>query len=231
MQPFTLPTPPPGYVLYVLVPDGSSAPPPPAPPPAPAAASTPVVSATADGLVDALRSLEREMEQAVINHVQERASQPRPRAPLADSLIVNRDGVGFITQARNLTAFSGRSARAARARLIPIRVENGEIVFDQDEIARGTDHDGGGGMTDLEIDQLPFGRWTNQAGTCAVCQDDFLHGHLVIRLPRCGHVFHSGCIRPWLKNTATCPVCRADIDTTAADDDDDDDIPEPPSPE
>nr|XP_020194175.1 E3 ubiquitin-protein ligase RLIM-like [Aegilops tauschii subsp. strangulata] len=28
------------------------------------------------------------------------------------------------------------------------------------------------------------------------------------RLPRCGHVFHAGCIDEWLKRSLTCPSCR-----------------------
>jgi E3 ubiquitin-protein ligase RNF115/126 len=33
---------------------------------------------------------------------------------------------------------------------------------------------------------------------CAVCQDTFASGDLLIRLP-CSHLFHEGCIEPWLQ--------------------------------
>ena len=48
---------------------------------------------------------------------------------------------------------------------------------------------------------------------CAVCKDQFALGtedpdeQIVITLP-CHHPFHEPCILPWLKTSATCPVCR-----------------------
>lgn len=48
---------------------------------------------------------------------------------------------------------------------------------------------------------------------CAVCKDQFaLHTEdpddQVIVTLQCKHPFHEGCIMPWLKSSATCPVCR-----------------------
>ena len=48
---------------------------------------------------------------------------------------------------------------------------------------------------------------------CAVCKDQFAlntedpDDQVVVTLP-CKHPFHEGCIMPWLKSSATCPVCR-----------------------
>ncbi|KAK5651522.1 hypothetical protein OQA88_11976 [Cercophora sp. LCS_1] len=43
--------------------------------------------------------------------------------------------------------------------------------------------------------------------TCAVCTEDFKRGVNVRKLP-CGHIFHPGCIDPWLLSfAATCPLC------------------------
>ncbi|KAI0001563.1 hypothetical protein BJV77DRAFT_968646 [Russula vinacea] len=48
---------------------------------------------------------------------------------------------------------------------------------------------------------------------CAVCKDQFAliteepDDQVVVTLP-CDHPFHEGCIMPWLKSSATCPVCR-----------------------
>ncbi|GAB0495484.1 hypothetical protein MMPV_006786 [Pyropia vietnamensis] len=42
---------------------------------------------------------------------------------------------------------------------------------------------------------------------CAVCLDAFVSGVLVTPLP-CGHVYHAGCISPWLLTSSVCPVCK-----------------------
>jgi len=48
---------------------------------------------------------------------------------------------------------------------------------------------------------------------CAVCKDQFAlntedpDDQVLVTLP-CKHPFHEGCIMPWLKSSATCPVCR-----------------------
>ena len=43
--------------------------------------------------------------------------------------------------------------------------------------------------------------------TCSVCITDFEMGTESLFLP-CGHQFHKDCIKPWLKDHNTCPVCR-----------------------
>ena len=45
---------------------------------------------------------------------------------------------------------------------------------------------------------------------CSVCQDqeqDQEHIKTLI----CNHMFHDKCIRKWLSNNKTCPVCRLDL--------------------
>jgi E3 ubiquitin-protein ligase RNF115/126 len=48
---------------------------------------------------------------------------------------------------------------------------------------------------------------------CAVCKEQFKletedpDEQVVVSLP-CQHIFHEGCILPWLKSSGTCPVCR-----------------------
>ena len=45
---------------------------------------------------------------------------------------------------------------------------------------------------------------------CAVCQETLKTGEQVKLLP-CTHLFHPGCIDPWLNVKNTCPVCRKEI--------------------
>ncbi|CAL9071515.1 unnamed protein product [Musa textilis] len=45
--------------------------------------------------------------------------------------------------------------------------------------------------------------------SCVVCLEEFVNGEELWMLPRCKHLFHGVCIKPWLlKPSATCPVCR-----------------------
>jgi E3 ubiquitin-protein ligase RNF115/126 len=43
--------------------------------------------------------------------------------------------------------------------------------------------------------------------TCSVCLTEFELGVEAIFVP-CGHIFHTKCLHPWLKDHNTCPVCR-----------------------
>ncbi|XP_036604758.1 E3 ubiquitin-protein ligase RNF126-like [Trichosurus vulpecula] len=45
---------------------------------------------------------------------------------------------------------------------------------------------------------------------CPVCKDDYTLGENVRQLP-CNHLFHDGCIVPWLEQHDTCPVCRKSL--------------------
>ncbi|MQL73825.1 hypothetical protein Taro_006140 [Colocasia esculenta] len=49
-------------------------------------------------------------------------------------------------------------------------------------------------------------------GECVVCREEMRAGRDVCGLP-CGHVFHWGCILPWLRKKNTCPYCRFDLPT------------------
>ncbi|KAK9689602.1 hypothetical protein RND81_09G070800 [Saponaria officinalis] len=43
--------------------------------------------------------------------------------------------------------------------------------------------------------------------SCAICTDDFLVDEQIRKMPCC-HLYHSGCILPWIRIHNTCPVCR-----------------------
>jgi hypothetical protein len=47
---------------------------------------------------------------------------------------------------------------------------------------------------------------------CVICTEEFSawqqSDKVSVVIKSCGHVFHDSCIRLWLKNSKTCPVCR-----------------------
>ncbi len=47
--------------------------------------------------------------------------------------------------------------------------------------------------------------------SCPVCREDFVVGKTKAASLPCGHKFHSGCIRPWLKRQHVCPMCRLEL--------------------
>lgn len=36
--------------------------------------------------------------------------------------------------------------------------------------------------------------------------------HFALKMPKCGHIFGSSCLRPWLRTSAVCPLCREPLD-------------------
>ncbi|TNV78648.1 hypothetical protein FGO68_gene16058 [Halteria grandinella] len=45
---------------------------------------------------------------------------------------------------------------------------------------------------------------------CAICYCDYDNGEQLKKLP-CKHEFHSHCIKPWVEQHDTCPLCRKQI--------------------
>ena len=63
-------------------------------------------------------------------------------------------------------------------------------------------------MTEGEFHQLPAA--VSPAGTvgdCVICMEELGDVVEVTRLP-CMHTFHTSCCWTWLKDNATCPVCK-----------------------
>ena len=42
---------------------------------------------------------------------------------------------------------------------------------------------------------------------CMICLDEFKNGQKSINLP-CAHIFHSECIKKWMKREKFCPLCK-----------------------
>ncbi|XAR64923.1 hypothetical protein NMG60_11008823 [Bertholletia excelsa] len=46
------------------------------------------------------------------------------------------------------------------------------------------------------------------ASSCSICLADYKDTDVLRLLPECGHLFHLGCVDPWLLLHPTCPICR-----------------------
>ncbi|KAL0416899.1 UNVERIFIED_CONTAM: putative E3 ubiquitin-protein ligase HIP1 [Sesamum latifolium] len=47
-----------------------------------------------------------------------------------------------------------------------------------------------------------------EAKMCVVCQDDLCQENTRIGVLDCGHEYHASCIRQWLQQKNTCPLCK-----------------------
>lgn len=46
---------------------------------------------------------------------------------------------------------------------------------------------------------------------CCVCLGEFEVKEELLQVRACKHMFHVDCIRHWLHNHSTCPLCRAPV--------------------
>jgi len=51
----------------------------------------------------------------------------------------------------------------------------------------------------------------SKSRVCLVCRDELTLQCVVVKLPRCAHVFHDDCLKKWLNFQNWCPICRTDI--------------------
>jgi hypothetical protein len=45
---------------------------------------------------------------------------------------------------------------------------------------------------------------------CSICLADYQEAEVLKVLP-CGHLHHKACISEWLRISATCPLCKAEV--------------------
>ncbi|CAN1189485.1 RING-H2 finger protein ATL3, partial [Linum perenne] len=63
---------------------------------------------------------------------------------------------------------------------------------------------------DVDI-SLPLQPWRScsDGAVCSICLGEYQKGECLRLLPKCGHVFHKGCIDLWLSSrSSSCPICR-----------------------
>ncbi|CAL8074323.1 unnamed protein product [Calicophoron daubneyi] len=84
--------------------------------------------------------------------------------------------------------------------------------------------------TKEELDRLPCFAITNsqteQFKSCAICMEPYQSGESCMQM-KCEHVFHTDCLRKWLEQHASCPMCRKDLSGNDVRNDDDDNDNEP----
>lgn len=51
-----------------------------------------------------------------------------------------------------------------------------------------------------------------QNAECAICKEDLVIGDKMQELP-CKHTFHPPCLKPWLDEHNSCPICRHELQT------------------
>ena len=65
-----------------------------------------------------------------------------------------------------------------------------------------------------KIDVIKFKKDKNvkegEEEKCPICMMEIEDGEEVKKLP-CGHIFHAGCIDPWLVRNSKCPICKRDV--------------------
>ena len=63
-------------------------------------------------------------------------------------------------------------------------------------------------LDEIELDEKSFEKYKEEK--CAICLEDFNAGNKVCYLP-CLHLYHSFCIKNWLKIRVRCPLCGDDL--------------------
>ncbi|KAK3360929.1 hypothetical protein B0T24DRAFT_120136 [Lasiosphaeria ovina] len=62
-----------------------------------------------------------------------------------------------------------------------------------------------------EVDDVMLEGDGDGSTRCVICVDEMVKGEQAWVLP-CSHFFHGDCVKPWLEQHNTCPVCRRSIE-------------------
>lgn len=65
-------------------------------------------------------------------------------------------------------------------------------------------------LSKKEMKMIPKQRIGCSDSSCVICFDKYEKGQVIRNLP-CGHFFHYGCLKQWLKTSHRCPICRFDL--------------------
>lgn len=70
------------------------------------------------------------------------------------------------------------------------------------------------GLSNMDIRKIPTVKYNKKKYTendkCVICQEEFKENEIVSKLG-CNHIYHSNCIRQWLKSNKKCPFCMQEI--------------------
>ena len=66
-------------------------------------------------------------------------------------------------------------------------------------------------LDSLEINKIKdVNKLDDDKKKCTICLEDYANGDESIILP-CIHLFHANCIKTWMENNNTCPLCNNEI--------------------
>lgn len=98
---------------------------------------------------------------------------------------------------------------------LPVRMYKGSVqkpAADQSQPSKGEDppcEEVVVDIVDASLESVDEGKQNvvEEELTCSVCLEQVVDGEIIRTLP-CVHQFHAACIDQWLKQQATCPVCK-----------------------